>query len=86
MLEMIERISNQGEAMDMARELAAEIATRPPVAFHMIKRSINAYANALMDIASFPDGDQFIFLTKSGDCQEGIDSFLEMRPAVFTDK
>lgn len=85
-LGMIERIANQGEAMDMARELAEEIALRPPVAVHMIKRSINAYANALMDVASFADGDQFILLTKSGDCQEGIDSFFEKRPAVFTGK
>lgn len=85
-LGMIERVSVSGGALIMARELAHEIAQRPPVAVHMIKRSINAYANALMDVASFADGDQFILLTQSGDCQEGIDSFLEKRPARFTGK
>jgi len=64
--------------------MAVEIAQRPPVAVHMIKRSINAYANARMDVATFADGDQFLLLSKSGDGQEGVDSFLEKRPAVFT--
>ena len=85
-LGFIERVAGNEGALAMARHLANEIAQRPPVAVHMIKRSINAYANALMDVAAYADGDQFILLTKSGDCQEGIDSFLEKRPATFTGK
>ena len=83
-LGLIERVAEPGQSMQMARELACEIANRPPVAVHMIKRSINAYANALMDVATFADGDQFLLLSKSGDGKEGIDSFLEKRSAVFT--
>lgn len=83
-LGLIERIAEPGCSMAMARALAVEIAQRPPVAVHMIKRSINAYANALMDVATFADGDQFLLLSKSSDGQEGVDSFLEKRPAVFT--
>lgn len=85
-LGLIERVAGSEGALVMARKIASEIAKRPPVAVHMIKRSINAYANALMDVAAYADGDQFILLTKSGDCQEGIDSFLEKRPAKFTGK
>ena len=83
-LGLIERLADSGQAMMVSRDLADEIAKRPPVAVHMIKRSINAYANALMDVATFADGDQFVLLSKSGDGQEGVDSFLEKRPAMFT--
>lgn len=84
-LGMVERVAENGGAVTLARELAREIATRPPVVVHMIKRSINAYAGALTDVATYADGDQFLLLTgSSGDTQEGIDSFFEKRPPVFT--
>ena len=83
-LGLIERVTEPGQSMAMARRLAVDIAQRPPVAVHMIKRSINAYANALMDVATFADGDQFLLLSRSGDGKEGVDSFLEKRTAIFT--
>lgn len=83
-LGMIERVAGKGQAVDAARELAREIATRPPVVVQMIKRSVNAYAGALTDVATYADGDQFLLLTSSSeDTQEGIDSFFERRPPVF---
>jgi len=82
---LVERCVENGKALETARELADDIAARAPVVVQMIKRSINAYAGALTDVATYADGDQFLLLTQSsGDTQEGIDSFFEKRPPVFT--
>jgi len=85
-LGLIERCVAAGDAAKAAREMAEIVAKRPPVAAQIIKRSINAYASALVDVASFADGDQFILMTKSGDFSEGVDSFLEKREPAFTGK
>ena len=50
----------------------------------MIKRSIDAYANALAELGSFADGDQMLLLTKSADFGEGVASFMDRRPGIFT--
>jgi len=82
---LVERCAESGQALETARELATEISKRAPVVVQMIKRSINAYAGALTDVATYADGDQFLLLTQaSGDTQEGIDSFFEKRPPTFT--
>lgn len=81
---LVERVVPEGEAMAAAREMAAEAAGMPPVAVQMIKRSIDAYANALAELGSFADGDQMLLLTKSADFGEGVASFMDRRPGIFT--
>ncbi len=85
-LGLIERCVTEGGALDVARQIAAVVAKRPPMATQMIKRSINAYAGAMSEVASFADGDQFLLAATSGDFDEGIASFMEKREPVFTGK
>lgn len=73
-----------GTAQTAAAEIAARIAAKPPVAVRMIKRGVNAYANALARAASDMDGDQFALATFTDDFAEGVASFVGRRPPRFT--
>ena len=81
---LVEAVVPEGNALAAALEMGEDAARKPPVAVQMIKRSINAYANALADLGSFADGDQLLLLAKSEDFREGVDSFMDERPAVYT--
>ncbi len=50
----------------------------------MCKQDINAYANALAHTASHSDYDQFALAQDSEDFAEGVQAFLEKRPANYT--
>ena len=70
--------------LDAARAFAERAAAMPPVALRMCKRSVDAYAAALADTASWADFDQFALTQTGADYAEGIASFLEGRPARFS--
>jgi enoyl-CoA hydratase/carnithine racemase len=73
-----------GGTLEAAMEMAERAAALPPVALRMCKQDINAYANALAQVASHADYDQFALTQESGDFEEGIRAFLEKRPAKYT--
>ncbi len=66
-----------------AKELAAELASKPPMAAQMIKRGVNAAATALDHAVMHMDTDQFMLATETDDHREAIEAFLQRRKAVF---
>jgi 2-(1,2-epoxy-1,2-dihydrophenyl)acetyl-CoA isomerase len=80
----VEEIVPEGEsgaAAIRAAELAAEI---PPVAARMIKRTVDAYANALADSVVHMDTDQVLLAESGADHLEAVDAFLAKRSPTFT--
>lgn len=73
----------RGGARERALALAERAAALPPVQLRMAKAGINAYANALAGAASALDRDQFLLAMASNDFAEGVQSFLDKRPAQY---
>ncbi len=70
--------------VDRALEVARAYAAKPPMAAQMIKRSINAISSAMDQAITHMDTDQLMLAMMSKDSREGINAFLEKRPAQFT--
>jgi enoyl-CoA hydratase len=73
-----------GSALTAAQEWASIAASMPPAALRMIKRDINAYANALNGVATHAGVDGFALLQTSDDAAEGSAAFIEKRDPKFT--
>lgn len=81
---LVEEITPEGDATKaaiQAAELAAEI---PPVAARMIKRAVDAYANALAESVVHMDTDQVLLAESGADHLEAVDAFLAKRTPTFT--
>ena len=80
---LVQEIVPEGEAGTAAIRAAALAAETPPVAARMIKRTVDAYSNALADSVVHMDTDQ-VLLTESGaDHLEAVDAFLAKRSSTF---
>jgi len=77
-------LAPSGGAFARAMEVAELAASMPPIPVRMIKRGVDAYANALVHAVSHMDFDQFTLTTMSDDFHEGVNSFLEKRPPRYT--
>ncbi len=75
--------TDDGLAEAKALSLAAKIASKPPIPVRMTKRAVNAHANALNEVASFMDADQFTLTQLTQDHTEGLTAFLEKRAGKF---
>jgi enoyl-CoA hydratase/carnithine racemase len=67
-----------------SRDFAREVASLPPVAVQMIKRSIDAVSGALDAAIMHMDADQFLLTAQSADFEEGLKAFFEKRPPQYT--
>ena len=80
---LVNRVVGQGEALDAARELAAEISANGPVAV----RHAKAAANKALDIDLISgleyEADQFALLFATEDAREGMGAFVEKRKPQF---
>ena len=80
---LVNRIVGQGEALDAARELAAEISTNGPIAV----RHAKAAANRALDVDLISgleyEADQFALLFATDDAREGMGAFVERRKPEF---
>ena len=81
---LLDYLCAPGEALSRARELAAKVASMPPVPVRMAKKAINASANALDNAVSFMEADQFLLAQGTEDALEGMTAFLTKRPPKFT--
>lgn len=72
-----------GEAEAAAVAWAAKVAAMPPVPARMTKKTINAYANALSDLAVHMDTEEVILTEITGDHAEAVDAFLARRKPRF---
>ena len=67
-----------------AREMAAEYASRPPIALQMIKQSINAIRSKLDAEIMHMEADQNLLSLNTEDRVEGMRAFFEDRDPNFT--
>jgi enoyl-CoA hydratase len=58
-------LSEPGQTVSLAQELAANVAASPAAVIRMTKQSVNAYANALNHVATFMDVDQALLSNQS---------------------
>jgi enoyl-CoA hydratase/carnithine racemase len=80
---LVDYLTPPGDALAKSLELAAQAAAMPPVPLRMIKRAVNASANALNDATSFMDAEQFLLTMGMEDAREGAAAFFEKRKAEF---
>ncbi|MDP6706276.1 MAG: enoyl-CoA hydratase/isomerase family protein [Alphaproteobacteria bacterium] len=80
---LVNRLAPKGEALTVAKELAALYAERAPLSLAFAKRAV--YRGLDMDLASGLEFEAFLVNTIYGteDRTEGITAFLEKRPAAF---
>jgi enoyl-CoA hydratase/carnithine racemase len=81
---LINRLTERGEALKKALEMAELYATRAPLSLAFVKRAV--HRGMQMDLASAIEFETFLVTTVYGtkDKQEGITAFLEKRRASFT--
>jgi enoyl-CoA hydratase len=83
---LVNRILPQAELLPAARELAAELASKAPVAIQQAKAAINAGADLDLANACRYESEAFAVCFGTADRAEGMRAFLEKRPAVMKGK
>ncbi len=81
---LAQEIVDDGQAAAAAIAAAQKAAEIPPVAARMIKRAVDAYANALADAVIHMDTDQVLLAESGADHLEAVDAFLAKRDPTFT--
>ena len=80
---LVNRVVDEGEALNTARELAAEISANGPLAV----RHAKAAANRTLDVDLISgleyEADQFALLFATEDAREGMNAFSEKRKPQF---
>ena len=80
---LVNRVVPQGEALDVAREVAAEIARNGPLAVRYAKAAVNRSADVDLVSGLEYEADQFALLFATEDAREGMDAFVEKRKPEF---
>jgi len=81
---LVQEIAPDGEAAAAAERAAHKAAELPPVPARMIKRAVDAYANALGDAIIHMDADQVLLAESGMDHLEAVDAFLTKRKPTFS--
>ncbi|NRA20377.1 MAG: enoyl-CoA hydratase/isomerase family protein [Oceanospirillaceae bacterium] len=81
-LGLVNAVCAEGQALTKAREMAAVIALRAPIAVQLSKQMIaaNSGENSAMTIEAMASGLSAL----TNDAKEGVDAFFEKRSANFT--
>lgn len=82
-LGLVNKVLPQEELLAAARKMAHKIASRGPIAVRLSKEAINEGLEMDLDRASAFEADQFALCFTSADQKEGMQAFLEKRPADF---
>jgi enoyl-CoA hydratase/carnithine racemase len=80
---LVERVVDDGAALEAARALAERIARQPPLPVRMTKRTVNRFATALNALGSHMDAEQNVLTTLTEDYAEGTGAFREKRVPKF---
>jgi enoyl-CoA hydratase len=82
-LGIVNRVVPAGELMPSARQLAATLAAKAPVALQQAKAAINTGSEIDLDDGCRYEAEAFAVAFGTDDRREGMRAFLEKRPAVF---
>ncbi|CAN5137298.1 short-chain-enoyl-CoA hydratase [soil metagenome] len=80
---LVNRLVPQGEALNAAKELAAEISANGPVAVRHAKTAANRALDVDLISGLEYEADQFALLFATQDAREGMGAFLEKRKPKF---
>jgi enoyl-CoA hydratase len=80
---LVNRVVAQGEALDAALELAAEIANNGPLAVRHAKAAANRSTDVDLVSGLEYEADQFALLFATDDAREGMGAFVEKRKPEF---
>jgi enoyl-CoA hydratase len=83
---LINRIVAADELLAAARETAAELASKAPIAVGQAKAALNAGADLDLENACRYESETFAVCFATTDRSEGMRAFLEKRPAQFKGK
>ena len=81
---LVNRVVPQGEALNAAREIAAEIAANGPLAVRHAKSATNRALDVDLVSGLEYEADQFALLFATEDAREGMGAFAERRKPEFT--
>ena len=81
---LVDAISEDGDALALARQWADRLSALPPLAVRMAKRAITQIATANNAAATYMDADQYALAALSDDYREAVAAFFEKRPGRFT--
>lgn len=76
---LADRLSEDGQACEIARTIAVQASRLPPSAMKMVKHDVNIAAHALNQATAHRDLESFALLEQSEDFREGVDAFLNRR-------
>lgn len=80
---LVNRVVGQGEALDTARELAAQISANGPIAVRHAKAAANKAFDVDLISGLEYEADQFALLFATEDAREGMGAFVEKRKPQF---
>jgi len=81
---LVDRVVPQGDGLSTAREMAAAMSARGPVAMQVTKQMINAAEGE--EVAAALESLAGAVVAATGDLREGVASFREKRPPTFEDR
>lgn len=83
---LVNRVVPEELYLEEALKLASEIAAQAPVAVRLAKEAVNHVADSHLSEGLYLERKNFYLLFASEDQKEGMNAFVEKRPANFTGK
>ena len=83
MINLVNRVVPEGEALEAARELAQEIAANSPIAVRHAKQATHKALDVDLTSGLEYEADQFALLFATEDAREGMSAFVEKRAPEF---
>jgi enoyl-CoA hydratase/carnithine racemase len=80
---LVNRVVPAADLMGEAKKLAAELATRAPIAMQYIIEAVNRGLEVSFDKGQFLEASLFGLIASTGDMREGTSAFLQKRKAEF---
>lgn len=83
---LVNKVVPAGELLTAAKALAAKIISRGPVAVQLCKAAVNEGLDMDLESAQAYEAEVFGLCFATADQKEGMNAFVEKRPAKFTGK
>lgn len=76
---LVDELADKGKAVAVAKNLAKESASMPPVATRMVKEAVNAISGALHKVGAYADADQSALSSATNDAKAASKAFNKAR-------